>query len=105
MLTDSCIERFTQFPDSRLFKTYYFDDYDLALSWLEDKYQNDGATINVARFQKDGYLDKTNPPLVILEVMYKLSDNLYAGMKDNGALVYCDKDKMIYGGKDGIVVK
>ena len=70
----------------------YFDDYDSASDWIEDKYPNEGMTINRARFFKEWYLDKSEFPIYILEGRIKTNEKI---ISEDGGVYACDKTGII----------
>lgn len=71
---------------SNINKTYYFIDYNATLSWIEERYPDEGFTINNARFFKEHYLDKAQFPIYIVDGKVKISQQV-----TQQGLYVCDK--------------
>lgn len=87
-LLDFCKIKFKETSSYTEFKnSYYFEDYSKASTWLDNKYPNEGLTINIARFFKEWYLDKAEFPIYIIEGSRKIDQNV---IEENGKYA-CDK--------------
>lgn len=90
-LLDFCKDKFKETSSYTEFKnSYYFDDYSKASDWLDNKYPNEGLTINKARFFKENYLDKSEFPIYIIEGSRKIDQSVI----ENGEYV-CDKTGIV----------
>ena len=79
----------------KIFNSYYFDTYNSASIWIEDKYPNDGLEINSARFFKEFYLDKAEFPIYVIDVEYWIDEHLKVGFTESGVLRVCDKNGIV----------
>lgn len=67
-------------------KADYFEGYESALKFIEDRYPNEGLTINQARFFKEWYLDKAKFPIYIIEGEVEIQPSVRAS-----GLYACDE--------------
>lgn len=90
-LLDFCKLKFKETSSyTELKNSYYFESYSEASNWIENKYPNEGLTINRARFFKEWYLDKAEFPVYILDGVRRLSPQV-----TSDGLYVCDKNGIV----------
>jgi hypothetical protein len=86
-LKEKCISLFDDGGIFGITNTLEFENYAFASSWLDEKYPDEGLTINLARRQREDYLDFASFPLIVVEGSKEIAPQI----TENG-IYYCDSN-------------